>query len=85
MLGYDSQRSEINLHIDHSPAGCDACLQSLHSKIDPSKLTAGVMLQARRLCRSRRDTAFSPKSTAGSSEAEFNGSPFCVSRVRFWC
>ena len=27
-------------------------------------------------------TAFSPESTAGSSEAEFDGSPFCVSRER---
>ena len=33
------------------------------------------MLQARRLCRLRRETAFSPESTAGSSEANFNGSP----------
>ena len=32
-----------------------------------------------RLCRLRRETAFSPESTAGSSEAKFNGSPFCVS------
>ena len=27
-------------------------------------------------------TAFSPESAAGSSEAKFNGSPFCVSRER---
>ena len=40
----------------------------MHSKIDPSKLAAVVMLHARRPCRSRRETAFSPKSTAGSSE-----------------
>ena len=31
-------------------------------------LAAGVELQARILCRSRRETAFSPESTAGSSE-----------------
>ena len=31
-------------------------------------------LQARRLCRLRRETAFSPESTAGSLEANFNGS-----------
>ena len=36
-------------------------------KIDPSKLAAGVVLQARRLCHTRRETAFSPESTAGSS------------------
>ena len=53
-----------------------------HSKIDTSKLAVGVILQARRLCRSRRETAFSPESTAGSSEARFNGSPFCASRER---
>ena len=29
-----------------------------------------MMLQARRLCRSRRETAFSPESKAGSSEAK---------------
>ena len=52
------------------------------SKIDPSKLAAGVILQGRRLCRLRRETAFSPESTAGSSEARFNGRPFCVSRDR---
>ena len=63
-------------------AGGDACLKSLHSKIDPSKLAAGVMLQARRLCHWRRETACSPESTAGSSEARFNGSPFCVSTER---
>ena len=32
------------------------------------------------MCRLRRETAFSPESTAGSSEARFNGSPFCASR-----
>ena len=44
-------------------------------------------MQARRLSRSRRETAFSLESTAGSLEANFNGSPFSVSRERilgFW-
>ena len=41
-------------------------------QIDPSKLAAGAVLGARRLCHSRRETAFSPESTAGSSEAELN-------------
>ena len=52
----------------------------MHSKIVPSELVAGVMLQARILCHSSRETAFSPESTAGSSEAEFNGSLFCADR-----
>ena len=42
---------------------------ALHSKIDPSKLAAGAMLRANRLCHLRRATAFSPESMAGSSEA----------------
>ena len=54
-------------------AGGDACQQSLHSKIDPSKLAAGVVLQARRLCRLRRETALSPESAAGSSGAGIIG------------
>ena len=28
----------------------------MHSKIDPSKMAAGVVLQARRLCRLRRES-----------------------------
>ena len=63
-------------------AGGGACLYSLHSKIDRSKLAAGVVLQATRLCRLRRETAFSPESTAGSSEARLNGISSCVSRER---
>ena len=34
------------------------------------------MLRARRLCRSRRETGFSPESMV-SLEAKFNGSSFC--------
>ena len=43
-------------------AGADACLSTLHSKIDPSVLAAKVVLRARRLCCLRRETAFSPES-----------------------
>ena len=57
-------------------AGGDACLYSLHSKIDPSKLAAGVVLQARRLCR------FNPESTVRSSEADLSGRHFCLSTER---
>ena len=39
-------------------------------------IVVGVMLKARRLCRLRRETAFSSESTAGYSEGRFNGSPF---------
>ena len=55
--------------------------------VDPSKLAAGVMLQARRLCRLRREAAFSPESTAGFSEANFNGGPSFRGRGadRRWC
>ena len=60
----------------------DACLQSLHSKIDPSKLAIGVVLLAKKLCHWRRETALSPESMAGSSEARVNRSPFCASRER---
>ena len=49
--------------------GADACLSTLHSKIDPSELAAKGVLRARRLCCLRRETAFSPESAAGSSEA----------------
>ena len=38
-------------------AGADACLSSLHSKIDPSELAAKGVLRARRLCCLRRETA----------------------------
>ena len=41
-----------------------------------------MLLVARRLCRSSWETAFSPESTAGSSEAKFNGNLFCVSMER---
>ena len=33
---------------------------------------------AQRLCYLRRESAFSPESAAGSSEAKFDGSPFCT-------
>ena len=56
-------------------------LQQHYSKIDPSKLAAGVVLQARILCRSRRETAFSPESMGGSSEAKFSGEPQIVGGV----
>ena len=60
-------------------AGADACLSKLHSKIDPSELTAKGVLRARRLCCLRRETALSPESAAGSSEAGSHRSPFCRS------
>ena len=47
-------------------------------EIDPSELAAKGVLRARRLCCLRRDTAFSPESAAGSSEAGSYRSPFCV-------
>ena len=50
-------------------AGADARLSTLHSKIDPSELAAKGVLRARRLCCLRRETAFSPESAAGTSEA----------------
>ena len=53
-------------------AGADACLSTLHSKIDPSELAAKGVLRARKLCCLRRKTAFSPESAAGSSEAGSN-------------
>ena len=45
-------------------AGADACLSTLHSKIDPSELAAKGVLRASRLCCLRRETAFSPESAA---------------------
>ena len=53
-------------------------MKSLLNKIDPSMLAAGVMLRAKTLCRSRRETAFGPDLKVGSSETSFNGSPFCI-------
>ena len=50
-------------------AGADACLSTLHSKIDPSVLAVRGVFRARRLSCLRRETAFSPESAAGSSEA----------------
>ena len=41
-----------------------------------------AVLLAKRLCHLRRETALSPESMAGSSEARFNGSPFCAVRER---
>ena len=63
-------------------AGADACLSTLHSKIDPSELAAKGVLRARRLCCLRLETAFSPDSAAGSSEAGSYRSPFCASSRR---
>ena len=63
-------------------AGADACLSTLHSKIDPSELAAKGVLRARRLCCLRRETAFSPESVAGSTEAGSYRSPFCASSRR---
>ena len=60
----------------------DACLSTLHSMIDPSELAAKGVLRARRLCCLRRETAFSPESAAGSSEAGSYRSPFCNSSRR---
>ena len=60
----------------------DACLSTFHSKIDPSELAAKGVLRARRLCCLRRETAFSPESAAGSSEAGSDRSPFCASSRR---
>ena len=40
----------------------------VHSKINPSELAAEEVLQARRLCCLRRETAFSLQSATGSSE-----------------
>ena len=62
-------------------AGADACLSTLHSKIDPSELTAKGVLRAR-LCCLRRESAFSPESAAGSSEAGSYRSPFHASSRR---
>ena len=59
-----------------------ACLSTLHSKIDPSELAAKGVMQAGRLCCLRRETAFSPESAAGSSEARSYRSPFCASSRR---
>ena len=42
---------------------------SVTPQIVPSKLAAGAVLRAKRLCLWRRETAFSPESMAGSSEA----------------
>ena len=42
----------------------------------------GYAASRRRLCCLRRETAFSPESAAGSSEAGSNGSPFCASSRR---
>ena len=33
----------INSHIDHESWGADACLQSFHSKIEPSKLAMSLV------------------------------------------
>ena len=63
------------------PMRADACLITLHSKIDPSELAAKGVLRAR-LCCLRRETAFSPESAAGSSEAGSYRSPFCSSSRR---
>ena len=63
-------------------AGADVCLSTLHSKIDPSELAAEGVLRARRLCCLRRETASSPDSAAGSSEAGSYRSPFCASSRR---
>ena len=73
---YTAVTSEINLHIDHFLAlgayGCRGVPIIVHSKIDPSKLAAGAVLRAKRLCHLRKETAFSPESMAGSSEARVN-------------
>ena len=45
---------------------------NLHSKIDPPKLAAVSVLCTKRLRHWRRETAFSPESTARSSEARVN-------------
>ena len=63
-------------------AGADACLSTLHSKIDPSELAAKGVLRARRLRCLRRETAYSPESAAGSSEAGSYRSPFSSSSRR---
>ena len=73
--------ARILLH--HTSYCADACLSTLHSKIDPSELAAAKgVLRARRLCCSRRETAFSPESAAGSSGAGSDGSHFCTSSRR---
>ena len=79
--GRRTKPSEINLHIDHSPA-LGACHSTLHSQIDPSELAAKGLLRARRLCCLRRETAFSLESAAGSSETGSYGSLFCNSSRR---
>ena len=48
----------------------------------PSELAAKGVLRTRRLCCLRRETAFSPESAAGSSEAGSSRSPFCASSRR---
>ena len=63
-------------------AGADACLSTLHSKIDPSELGVKGVLRARRLCWLRRETAFSPESAVGPSEAGSYRSPICASSRR---
>ena len=54
----------------------------MHSKIDLSELAATMVLRPRRLCCLRRETAFSPESATGSSEAGSYRSPFCSSSRR---
>ena len=63
---------------DLEARGADACLSTLHSKIDPSELAAKGVLRAKRLCCLRRETAFSPESAAGSSKAGSFRGPFCT-------
>ena len=60
----------------------DACLSTLHSKIDPSELAAKGVLRARRRCCLRRETAFSPESAAGSSDAGSYRITFSTSSMR---
>ena len=54
----------------------------MHSKIDPSELAATMVLRPRRLCCLRRETAFSPESATGSSEAESKTKPSCNFSMR---
>ena len=54
-------------------------IHNIYNSFDPSELAAKGVLRARRLCCLRRETAFSPESAAGSSEAGSYRSPFCAS------
>ena len=60
------------------PMSAFLCCIFAYSKIDPSELAAKGVLRARRCCCLRKETAFSPESAAGSSEAGSYRSPLKI-------